>query len=268
MEPNKIYDLVQAHYGELASKEHTRAEENVAKAFGYKASDLSSIPLDANLGVSCGNPVALANLRKGEIVIDLGSGGGIDVLLAAQKVGPKGKAIGVDMTKSMLELARKNAEKADASNVSFVEASITSVPLPDSTASCIISNCVVNLVPAADKYLAFNEMFRLLTPGGRVAISDILIRKQLPEEIAKDLSLYVGCIAGASYVYEYEEYLHNAGFKGAYHVLIVDTQKDLNIYKGIFQDQPGQKFELTEEEVKELDFNEWAGSFEIYALKP
>lgn len=114
----------------------------------------------------------------------------------------------------MLDLARKNAEKANASNVSFVEASITSIPLPDSTANCIISNCVVNLVPAAEKHLVFNEMFRLLKPTGRVAISDILIRKQLPDEIAQNLSLYVGCIAGASHVHEYEEYLHNAGFKG------------------------------------------------------
>lgn len=263
MEPNKIYDLVQACYGEVASrsstKERTSVEENVAKAFGYDASELSSVPKHANLGVSCGNPLALANLREvsswmlewnnspcliyfqGEIVIDLGSGGGLDVLLAAQKVGPKGKAIGVDMTKvkrhlvtsrhnltqskhrkltvfqqSMLDLARKNAEKAHAFNVSFVQGSITSIPLPDCTASCIISNCVVNLVPAADKPLAFHEMFRLLTPGGRVAISDILARKQLPEEMARDLSLYVGCIAGASLVHEYEEYLHNAGFKGAH----------------------------------------------------
>lgn len=114
----------------------------------------------------------------------------------------------------MLELARKNAEKAGASNVSFIEGSITSIPLPDSTASCIISNCVVNLVPAADKHLVFHEMFRLLVPGGRVAISDILTRKELPEEIARDLSLYVGCIAGASQVHEYEKYLHDAGFKG------------------------------------------------------
>lgn len=168
----------------------------------------------------------------------MGSGGGIDVLLAARKVGLKGKAIGVDMTKvrqdinsrgyyqklsnhflqSMLELAQKNAEKAGASNASFVEGSITSIPLPDSTASCIISNCVVNLVPAVEKRLVFNEMFRLLAPGGRVAISDILVRKQLPEVVARDLSLYVGCISGASHVHEYEEYLHSAGFKGVYFV--------------------------------------------------
>jgi arsenite methyltransferase len=114
----------------------------------------------------------------------------------------------------MLELARKNAEKAGASNVSFAEASITSIPLPDATANCIISNCVVNLVPTVDKHLAFKEMFRLLQPGGRLAISDILTRKELPQEVTNSLSFYVGCIAGASQVHEYDKYLSEAGFKG------------------------------------------------------
>lgn len=122
----------------------------------------------------------------------------------------------------MLELARKNAEKAGASNASFVEGAITSIPLPDATASCIISNCVVNLVPAAEKHLVFNEMFRLLKPGGRVAISDILTRKPLPQEVASNLSLYVGCIAGASRVHEYEEYLRDAGFKGVCFIFCVE----------------------------------------------
>lgn len=117
----------------------------------------------------------------------------------------------------MLALARKNAEKSGALNVSFVESSITSIPLPDSTANCIISNCVVNLVPAPEKPVAFQEMFRLLRPGGRVAISDILTRKELPDEVGKDLSLYVGCIASASQIHEYEKYLRDAGFKGVYY---------------------------------------------------
>ncbi|KAJ5456051.1 uncharacterized protein N7458_004315 [Penicillium daleae] len=277
MEPSEIYNLVQARYGELAesslTRKHTAAERSVAEAFGYEASQLNAIPESANLGVSCGNPLVLANLREGETVIDLGCGGGIDVLLAAQKVGRKGKAIGVDMTKSMLDLAQKNAEKAGASNASFVKASITSIPLPNSTANCIISNCVVNLVPGADKQQAFHEMFRLLIPGGRVAISDILIRKKLPEKVARDLSLYVGCIAGASQVHEYQEYLHNAGFKDT---MIIDTRKDLNIFKAMIQDQqkeyqePGcqstktcceisKPMGLATECLLERDFNEWAG---------
>lgn len=165
--------------------------------------------------------------------MDLGSGGALDVILAARKVGLQGRAIGVDMTRvcqpvsgsnvrrwlltrsqSMLDLARRNAERAGASNASFVEGSITAIPLPDSTANCIISNCVVNLVPAAEKPLVFYEMFRLLASGGRVAISDILAKKDLPDELASDMALYIGCIAGASRIHEYEKYLRDAGFQG------------------------------------------------------
>ncbi|KAJ5687805.1 hypothetical protein N7536_010424 [Penicillium majusculum] len=285
MDSTPIYHRVQDRYGELAGQSSTNekkeAEKNIAQAFGYDSADLSSIPQAANLGVSCGNPLALANLREGETVIDLGSGGGIDVLLAAKKVGPKGKAIGVDMTKSMLELARKNAEKVGASNASFIEASITSIPLPNATADCIISNCVVNLVPTVDKHLAFNEMFRLLGPGGRLAISDILTRKDLPEEVVNSLSFYVGCIAGASQVHEYEKYLSEAGFKD---ILIVDTHSDINIYKDLVQGQmdlgdTNDRSEPsgccggargkngTEGDLLECDFNEWAGSFQIYAVR-
>lgn len=165
-------------------------------------------------------------------MIDLGSGGGIDVLLAAKKVGEEGKAIGIDMTKvrrslptyltltlayrkqEMLVLSRQNAGKAGVNNASFIEAFITSIPLPSSTADCIISNCVINLVPEVEKPLVFQEMFRLLKPGGRVAISDILAKRELPMEIKKDLSLYVGCIAGASQVADYEKHLKEAGFQG------------------------------------------------------
>ncbi|KAJ5494235.1 hypothetical protein N7463_010322 [Penicillium fimorum] len=285
MGSNSIYGSVQDRYGELADRSSTseqkKTEQSIAQAFGYDAADLSSIPQAANLGVSCGNPLALANLREGETVIDLGSGGGIDVLLAAKKVGPKGKAIGVDMTKSMLELARKNAEKAGASNASFIEASITSIPLPNATADCIISNCVVNLVPTVDKHLAFNEMFRLLGPGGRVAISDILTRKELPQEVVNSLSFYVGCIAGASQVHEYEKYLSEAGFED---VVIVDTHSDINVYKDLVQGQMDlgetsnqleptsccggkQEKHTSGGNLLECDFNEWAGSFQIYAVK-
>ncbi|CAI7589081.1 unnamed protein product [Penicillium glandicola] len=285
MGPNSIYDRIQDRYGGMADRSSTglqnKFEQNIAQSFGYEAADLCSIPRAANLGVSCGNPLALANLREGETVIDLGSGGGIDVLLAAKKVGPKGKAIGVDMTKSMLGLARKNAEKAGASNASFIEASIISIPLPDATADCIISNCVVNLVPTVDKHLAFNEMFRLLGPGGRLAISDILTRKELPQEVVNSLSFYVGCIAGASQVHEYERYLSEAGFKD---IVIVDTHSDINIYKDLVQGQmdlgeTGNQLKSagccggaqgkndTEGDLLEYDFNGWAGSFQIYAVK-
>ncbi|KAJ5532676.1 UbiE/COQ5 family methyltransferase [Penicillium frequentans] len=285
MDPKDTYRSVQDCYAGVASKiddsrEQGDYERKVAKAFGYDLEDLRSIPESANLGVSCGNPLAMANIREGEVVIDLGSGGGIDVLLAAKKVGAEGKAIGVDMTKDMLELARRNARKAGVLNASFVEAFITSIPLPSSTADCITSNCVVNLVPEVEKILVFQEMFRLLKPGGRVAISDILAKRELPMDIKKDLSLYVGCIAGASQVCDYERYLKEAGFQD---LLILDTHGDLNIYKEICKRQEVNGLAPTGsccdpiesstsasriEESPDVDFNFWTGSFKIFAIKP
>ena len=149
--------------------------------------------------------------------MDLGSGAGFDVFQAAQKIGPDGKAIGVDMNKDMLALAHKNAAKSNITNVEFVESAITSIPLPSDSANCVISNCVINLVPEADKHLVFEEIYRMLKPGGRVAVSDILAKKELPKEITEDVSLYVGCIGGASQVGQYEQYLKEADFKGWHH---------------------------------------------------
>ncbi|KAA8649366.1 uncharacterized protein ATNIH1004_005267 [Aspergillus tanneri] len=228
-----MYQQVQFRYGDIARRSSVTGtqhdgEEQIAMAFGYSAKELSTLPEKANLGLSCGNPMAYANIKEGETVIDLGSGGGIDVILAARKVGPQGKAIGIDMTKDMIELAKNNAKAADLSNTLFIEASITSIPLPDSTIDCIVSNCVINLVPRKDKASVFQEIARLLKPGGRVAISDILARKELPRNIIDDMALYVGCIAGASQVAEYEEYLERAGFRD---ILILDAKADLNIYK-------------------------------------
>jgi len=222
MNSEDTYHSVQEHYASVARQagpDNQRSyERKVATAFGYSLEDLRSIPDNANLGVSCGNPLATANIRTGETVLDLGSGGGIDVLLAAKKVGLEGKAIGIDMTKDMLELARRNARNAGASNATFIEAFITSIPVPSATVDCIISNCVVNLVPEAEKPLVFQEMFRLLKPGGRVAISDILAKRELPMEIKTDLSFYVGCIAGASQVSDYERYLKQAGFQACRYI--------------------------------------------------
>ncbi|KAJ5306231.1 hypothetical protein PENANT_c077G01497 [Penicillium antarcticum] len=281
MNSEDTYHSVQDRYGGVAKHagpDSQRAyERKVATAFGYDLEDLRSIPDSANLGVSCGNPLATANLRKGETVVDLGSGGGIDVLLAAKKVGVEGKAIGIDMTKDMLELARQNATNVGAANVAFIEAFITSIPMSSSTVDCIISNCVVNLVPEAEKQLVFHEMFRLLKPGGRVAISDILAKRELPVEIKTDLSLYVGCIAGASQVSDYERYLKEAGFQDT---LILDTNSDLNLYKEMWQGEqvsesaasgsccntksrPSQKTKMSD-----VDFNFWTGSFKIFAIKP
>ncbi|PVH67430.1 NAD(P)-binding protein [Cadophora sp. DSE1049] len=214
MESKEIYDQVNKRYGSIDKSSTGRYEQTVAKAFGYTEEELAGIPEDANLGLSCGNPHALAKLREAETVIDLGSGAGFDVFTAAKRVGPSGKTIGVDMNKNMIEKANVNKAKTNAENVEFIEGAITSIPLPDNTADCIISNCVINLVPAAEKQLAFNEMYRLLKPGGRVAISDILARKELTKDMKKNIALYVGCISGASQVSEYEAYLKKAGFRG------------------------------------------------------
>ncbi|KAK9350328.1 S-adenosyl-L-methionine-dependent methyltransferase [Lipomyces doorenjongii] len=294
MDAANLYRHVQEHYGKIAN--HTaltnlsdKYQEKVATAFGYTLQDIQSIPGNANLGVSCGNPLATANIRTGETVIDLGCGGGIDVLLSAAKVGPDGKAVGIDMTKDMLDLARRNATKAGVSNASFIEASITSIPLDSSVADCIISNCVINLVPKVDKPIVFKEMFRVLKSGGRLAISDILAKKDLPIEVREDLSLYVGCIAGASQVHDYERFLKDAGFEGKLTmpadcnlqgVAILNTNSDLNLYKELWQAEkndsevssasccgshPGQ---LQGRAKSMFDFNEWAGSFQVYAIKP
>jgi SAM-dependent methyltransferase len=226
-----IEQVVREKYGAVAestlSSEHSGVR-SVAQAFGYTPEELSSIPAEANMGLSCGNPTATANLRPGEVVVDLGSGGGLDVFLAAQKVGPSGKAIGIDMTPEMLERARANAKRQGLSNVEFHEATIENLPLPDASVDCVISNCVINL--ASDKQAVFREVSRVLKPGGRVAVSDIALKKPLPPEIGNDLLAYVGCIAGAIPIEEYRTGLLAAGFA---QVEIVDSGADLNAYAQI-----------------------------------
>src|SRR5262249_749836 len=162
------------------------------------------------MGLSCGNPTAFASLRSGEVVVDLGSGGGIDVLLAAKKVGPTGKAIGIDMTPEMVERAKANAQKLGQENAEFHLARIDQLPLASASSNCLSSNRVINLAP--DKGAVFREMFRVLKPGGRVAVSDIALKKPLPEEIGQNLLAYMGCIAGAIRIDEYTQGLHEAGF--------------------------------------------------------
>ncbi|PGH36485.1 hypothetical protein GX50_00672 [[Emmonsia] crescens] len=280
MAESQVYQQVQKHYSSAAKTNDDRYGRDVATAFGYSKEELASIPQDANLGLSCGNPLALAQLREGETVIDFGSGAGIDAFLAAKNVGPKGK--------DMLARANINKEKtgATAANVTFVESQITAVNLPDAVGDCIISNCVVNLVPEPEKQLAFNEMARLLKPGGRVALSDILTKKELTPELKESIALYVGCIAGASQVADYERYLREAGFSD---VLIVDAKNDLNIYTSALDNPesasggccgevkkpeptpccgpsppkeergPGIFSEGFKADFKHIDFNEWAG---------
>ncbi len=178
----------------------------------YDASEKAALPADAvAASLGCGNPTALAQLQPGETVLDLGSGGGIDVLLSAKRVGPTGKAYGLDMTDEMLSLARENQKKAGAQNVEFLKGTIENIPLPDNTVDVIISNCVINL--SGDKDRVLREAFRVLKPGGRLAVSDVVIRGEVPAEIRKNMELWVGCMAGALQESEYCEKLATAGFQ-------------------------------------------------------
>jgi len=177
----------------------------------YDASQTDTLPDKAVLAsLGCGNPTALAELKPGEIVLDLGSGGGIDVLLSARRVGPTGKAYGLDMTDEMLALARENQEKAGATNVEFLKGEIENIPLPDASVDVIISNCVINL--SGDKDKVFREAFRVLKPGGRFAVSDIVTRGEVPAEIRKNMLLWAGCAAGALQDTDYTARLEAAGF--------------------------------------------------------
>jgi arsenite methyltransferase len=228
MPATKIEQVVQSKYGAVAESGLSSGHAGVravAEAFGYSGAELASIPAEANMGLSCGNPTAFASLKPGETVVDLGSGGGLDVFLAAKKVGPTGRAIGIDMTPEMLALAHSNAAKGGYQNVEFHEATIDRLPLADGSVDCIISNCVINLAP--DKPAVFREMARVLKPGGRAAISDIAIKRPLPPELGESLMAYVGCIAGAIEIDAYREGMLAAGFSA---VEIQDSGADLNAY--------------------------------------
>lgn len=275
-----IEQAVREKYGAVAesglSSRHAGVHA-VAEAFGYTAEELASIPAEANMGLSCGNPTATAKLRPGEVVVDLGSGGGLDVFLAASKVGPNGKAIGIDMTPSMVERARQSAAKQGISNAEFHLSTIDRIPLAGDSVDCIISNCVINL--ASDKGAVFREMHRVLKPGGRVAVSDIALKKALPPEVDKSLLAYIGCIAGAILIDDYVAALKQAGFA---EVQVVDANKDLNAYSQI-EGQAGccspetgccgPETETSEVHVglvqllKKYDVNDYAASVQVYAIK-
>jgi SAM-dependent methyltransferase len=222
----ELKEVVKEKYGEAARRVATGGGNGccgASSALGsscdpitsnlYDSSQAGQIPeeaLKASLG--CGNPTALAQLNPGETVLDLGSGGGIDVLLSARRVGPTGKAYGLDMTDEMLALARENQRKAGVENVEFLKGEIESIPLPDNSIDVIISNCVINL--SGDKDRVLGEAFRVLKPGGRFAVSDVVVRGDVPMEIRRDMELWVGCVAGAMKDSEYSDKLANAGFEG------------------------------------------------------
>jgi len=299
MTSNSVTAAVRSTYAAVAGSGLSTRQEGVrrvAEAFGYTADELASIPAEANMGLSCGNPTAFASLTPGETVVDLGCGGGLDVLLAAQKVGPSGKAIGIDMTPEMIELARRNAARSGGgrmpANVEFHLAQIDKLPLPDSSVDCVISNCVINLAP--DKRAVFREIARVLKPGGRLAVSDIALKKPLPGEIAEDVMAYVGCIAGAILIADYEAGLRESGFA---HVQVVDSGADLNAYAKVENSsgccsptmslpvanqpaqtsccgsggadiQSGELHKGMARLLRRYDINDYAASVKVYAVKP
>ncbi|HEY5532904.1 MAG TPA: arsenite methyltransferase [Candidatus Anoxymicrobiaceae bacterium] len=195
------------------------AAETVAKGVGYTDEDLSAIPEGANLGLGCGNPVAMASLSDGETVLDLGSGAGVDCFIAAGKVGPRGRVIGVDMTPEMIDRARENVSRGGYDNVEFRLGEIEHLPVADSSVDVIISNCVINLAP--DKNEVFAEAYRALKPGGRLMVSDIVLTRELPPEVKESVDALVGCIAGAWLKGDYVGAVKNAGFED---VEITDEQ--------------------------------------------
>lgn len=189
----------------------TPSEQQVFGSSRYRADELAAVPVTAAAAsLGCGNPTAVADLAAGEIVLDLGSGGGIDVILAARRVGPTGKAYGLDMTEEMLGLARRNAEEADVTNVEFLRGQIEAIPLPDATVDAVISNCVINL--STDKARVLSEAARVLRPGGRFAVSDVVADPDMDSDTRRDLDQWIGCIAGALTAAAYTELLVSAGF--------------------------------------------------------
>ena len=223
MRPDEIKNVVRKEYAKFAAAgisccpgAHSccgsaPAADEVGRRIGYSDEDLKNAPEGANLGLGCGNPVALASLKEGEIVLDLGSGAGFDCFLAAGRVGQTGKVIGVDMTPDMLSKARDNAVKSGFTNVEFRLGEIEHLPVPDSHVDVIISNCVINLSPEKDQ--VFREGFRVLKPGGRLMVSDIVLLRELPAAVRESVAAYVGCVAGAVLKDEYLEGMRSAGFE-------------------------------------------------------
>ncbi len=188
-----------------------RPHDEQARTLGYSGDDVAAVPDGSNLGLGCGNPVALASLQQGQTVLDLGSGAGFDAFLAARAVGPTGRVIGVDMTPEMLSRARANARKGGFAQVEFRLGEIEALPVADATVDVVISNCVINLCP--DKRPVYREAYRALRPGGHLAVSDVVAREELPDDVKSDLSLYSGCLAGATVLSELVQILEEAGFK-------------------------------------------------------
>lgn len=231
MKQEEIKKVVREGYAKIAKKQipccapltpccGTNKVVDISRMVGYGDEELAAVPEGANLGLGCGNPVALASLKEGETVLDLGSGAGFDCFLAANKVGKKGKVIGVDMTPEMLDKARENARKGNYQNIEFRLGEIENIPAADNSVDAVISNCVINLAP--DKKRVFKEAFRVLKPGGRLMVSDLVLLKELPAQVKNSVEAYIGCLSGAIMKDEYLEAIEDAGFSD---VKIIDEAR-------------------------------------------
>ena len=276
MKEEKVKKMVREGYAKIAKKEKSccnsltpcdsstpNVSKEISRRIGYSEEEMSSVPEDANLGLGCGNPVALASLEKGQTVLDLGSGGGFDCFLAAKRVGKSGRVIGVDMTPEMIDKARENARKGKYENVEFRLGEIENLPAADDTVDVIISNCVINLSP--NKKRVFEEAFRVLKPNGRLMVSDIVLLKKLPEVIRKNVQAYIGCLAGAEMKDKYLQMIRDAGFQ---QVKVIE--ENYFPIENMANDPTAQAIiksaEIPTEKVKEI--TNAVASIKVYGAKP
>jgi len=275
MDEKTIKEVVKEGYGKIAKQGSsccgpanpccgsTDQAQDISRNIGYSNEELKSVPEGANLGLGCGNPVALASLREGETVLDLGSGAGFDCFLAANRVGKNGKVIGVDMTSEMIEKAKENAKKGNYKNVEFRLGEIEKLPVADSSVDVVMSNCVINLSP--DKGKVFKEAFRALRPGGRLMISDIVLLRELPKVIKESIEAYIGCLSGAIMKEEYLKKIEAAEFRD------IKVLNETSFPVELMANDPTakaivDKLNLPSEKVREIATS--VASVKVYAVKP
>jgi SAM-dependent methyltransferase len=275
MNKGEIRKVVREGYAKIAKRDSpccapaksccrsTDLAQDISKNIGYSEEELKAVPEGANMGLGCGNPIALASLKEGETVLDLGSGAGFDCFLAATRVGDKGRVIGVDMTPEMLEKARENARKVNSANVEFRLGEIENLPVADNSIDVVISNCVINLSP--EKRRVFTEAFRVLKPGGRLMVSDIVLLKELPDVLKNSIEAYVGCLSGALLKDEYIRTIKAAGFEN---VRIID---ETSFPMEFIANDPTAKeiiknSKILPEKVREVESS--IMSIKVYGIKP